>query len=839
MENIPRETSCYSTVSLIKYARQNNLNEDILFQGIESLKDHLQNPQEWISMAIWAHFGQNFEKAGGNLFNAGIEITENQVSHFQLFFLRVASLPVIINNISKHFEKTIATSQTLSVELKSKGVLDIIFTVKDKTKYSPQHCEFNRGCTLAVGRLKSLRNLKITEITCAARSEAHECRYRWTWTPAPSFLERIKSFFLFRFRSQRAILDHMEETYDRLQEQYKELGVIKDFYHHIMENMQEGIVWCDADGRISFVNKGFAQLTKREKSEECLGRSIREYFNDESSLKICEELFQACRAIPGKAGMYEMAFKSGQGEERIGQTACLWVDSGQQKPGFLLSIRDITERRKIERRLFAVENRYRSLYENSPAVIIGVDLDGYITYANPAMVDQSGFSEIELKKMHFAELISTKEAAVNGRSMLSQRLEGVGLQEVRYRTKSGDWKSLTLATFPLFDDDSTAIGFGSIGIDITETKRLNEILIHTQRMDLLGQMAGGLAHDFKNLLSVISGYSDLIVGQSAEPKIRIYGASIKTANDRAADLIRNLLTFSRGETVKDEPFVVNEVVREVERLLPPIIGKRIEVFIECPAQQLQIKGDSGKIHQSILNLCLNARDALSQKNDGHITLQLKPDPQPGWLAIVVEDNGPGIPPDIIGRIFDPFFSTKKRGEGTGLGLSVVYGIVKTHGGEIVVDSRPGEGATFMIRLPLFSPEAVTADGQPIVKGPKGRTVCIVDDNEVSRNFCAEILRRQNYTVLGFSAVPQCATWLQENPGGGIIALIPISQNDAVESDAMFQLSVSVIWLIESASPVPANDKAMLRRPFPPAALIEEVKRLERDISLNSQILQHH
>jgi hypothetical protein len=162
---------------------------------------------------------KNFERAGGDLYSAGIDITENQSTHFALLYLKIAPMSVITKNAAKHFENTVAKSVvSLQVEWKGKGVVDIIFKIHDRNKFTTQVCDFYRGCTFAIGRLKRLRNFQQTEITCAARSNASECRYRWIWTPAPTIVEYVKSVFLFRFSSQKAILTHMEETYNKLQE---------------------------------------------------------------------------------------------------------------------------------------------------------------------------------------------------------------------------------------------------------------------------------------------------------------------------------------------------------------------------------------------------------------------------------------------------------------------------------------------------------------------------------------------------------------------------------------------------------------------------------------------
>ena len=825
MQNPQQGASCFSSSLLIKYAKDHQFDIKALFNGIEDKKNILENQHEWIDLDTWNKLAQNFERIGGNLFQAGIELIESQVSHFQFLLLKVAPLKFIIRNASHHFEKTMATPITLQLEPREKGTIDITFTPQDRSNYSPEICDFNRGCTLAVGRLKGLRNLQLSEITCAARSDAPECRYRWTWTPDPPLLERFKNFFLFRFSSQKSILAHMEETYNRLQDQYKEILGIKDFYSHIMTNMHEGVLWLDTEGKVSFANKGFCSIIRREKIEDLIGTEFNGFLADESMSVMLYEIFASCRTKPQIPEMFEISYKTSQGTVRVGQTACLWVDSTQQqKPGYLLSIRDITEKRAIERKLYAVENRYRSLYENSPAIIVGIDNDGDILYANPAMEEQSGYSENELTKMHFSQLVAPEGSGIDPKTILAQRVGKVGLQEMHYRTKSGEWKSVALATFPLYGDKWEVIGLGAIGVDVTETKRLNEMLIQTQRMDLLGQMAGGLAHDFKNLLAVISGYGKLISEISTEPKIQEFANNILLANERANSLTKNLLTFSRGETVKNEPFVLNEVVEEVKKLLPAILGRKIRLTVELPDNRFTVKGDADKIHQCLLNLCINARDALGQKEGvGAVIIRIKHDTNPLWVLLEVEDTGPGIPPDIIARIFDPFFTTKKKGEGTGLGLSVVYGIVKTHGGDILVDSRPSEGATFTIRLPILHVEALKPGPATLAANDKVPLIIVIDNDVVSRNYCAQILGRQGYTVVQFSSLRETTTWLEAHPEKGAIALIPAAcAVEAILSPLLVD-TVTPVWIIENGDTVPQGPYLSIKRPFPPAALVETVR----------------
>jgi two-component system cell cycle sensor histidine kinase/response regulator CckA len=343
-------------------------------------------------------------------------------------------------------------------------------------------------------------------------------------------------------------------------------------------------------------------------------------------------------------------------------------------------------------------------------------------------------------------------------------------------------------------------------------------------MDLLGQMAGGLAHDFKNLLAVISGYGKLISEISTEPKIQEFANNILLANDRAFSLTKNLLTFSRGETVKNEPFVINEVVEEVKKLLPAILGRKIRLMVEVTDKRFTVKGDSGKIHQCLLNLFINSRDAMAQNEDGGtVVIRLQHDTNPLWVLIEVEDTGPGIPPDIISRIFDPFFTTKKKGEGTGLGLSVVYGIVKTHGGDILVDSRPGEGATFTIRLPIHQVETLKPGSATHAASDKIPLIIVIDSDMVSRNYCAQILGRHGYPVIQFSSLRETVSWLDVHPEPGAIALVPaIHAAEALQSPALVPV-ITPIWIIENDGTVPQGPHLTLKRPFPPAALIETVR----------------
>ena len=213
---------------MIKYALDRKYDPRILFKGIEDKKDVLLSAHEWISMDLWIRLARNFEQAGGNLFDAGYEIMQSKTPYFMYLFFQIAGQAFIIKNTAKHFTERLVKTVGLTIEPKGKGIVDVVFTPYPNTCYSTQNCDFYRGCTLAVARLKKIRNLTLTELTCAVRGNGHECRYRLTWIPDPSLFERIKDSIFFRFKTQKAILLNMEEMYNSLQTQYNEAKILNE-----------------------------------------------------------------------------------------------------------------------------------------------------------------------------------------------------------------------------------------------------------------------------------------------------------------------------------------------------------------------------------------------------------------------------------------------------------------------------------------------------------------------------------------------------------------------------------------------------------------------------------
>jgi two-component system, cell cycle sensor histidine kinase and response regulator CckA len=313
---------------------------------------------------------------------------------------------------------------------------------------------------------------------------------------------------------------------------------------------------------------------------------------------------------------------------------------------------------------------------------------------------------------------------------------------------------------PVKDGDST-VGFSLIYRDLTQARKLEDQLRQSQKMEAVGQLAGGIAHDFNNLLTVISGYSDMLLGDSQhDDHSRSLLEEIRHAGERAAALTRQLLVFSRKDVHEPRVVDLNETVQSVEKMLRRLIGEDIRLTAVLAPNLGHVKVDPGQIEQVIMNLAVNARDAMP--TGGLLTIETAnvdlsegyadahPEVWAGrYVLLAVSDNGSGMDEATKTRIFEPFFTTKGVGKGTGLGLAVVHGIVKASGGHVAVYSEPGHGTTFKIYLPAIDSLRTGGISHPGIDAtPKGaETVLLVEDDDGVRRLIAQTLRGAGYTVL--------------------------------------------------------------------------------------------
>ena len=333
-------------------------------------------------------------------------------------------------------------------------------------------------------------------------------------------------------------------------------------------------------------------------------------------------------------------------------------------------------------------------------------------------------------------------------------------ETIRIR-KDGRRISVSLTDSPILGDAGRVTGLSSIARDITERKRLEEELLQAQKMEAVGRLAGGIAHDFNNILTAILGYSDLIIGQTDERQwMYKHLVEIRKAADFAASLTHQLLAFSRRQPLFLRVFNLNDSVRSMQKMLARVIGENIAIKTQFKAETGRLKADPSQLEQVLLNLCVNARDAMPR--GGSITIQtedltyflddreaVQEMPAGEYVKLTVTDTGHGMTPEVSRHIFEPFFTTKEKEQGTGLGLATCYGIVKQSGGYITVQSEVGVGTTFAIYLPRVeeSGEKVSPKvelGQ-LVGGHE--TVLYVEDEITVRSLTTHVLLRLGYTVL--------------------------------------------------------------------------------------------
>jgi two-component system cell cycle sensor histidine kinase/response regulator CckA len=400
--------------------------------------------------------------------------------------------------------------------------------------------------------------------------------------------------------------------------------------------------------------------------------------------------------------------------------------------------------------------------EQSADILIIMNRSGVMEYVNPAFETLTGYSRQEVIGQTLGILKSEQQASELYEEMWNTVLSGnVFRGIVMNRKKNGETLILEKALTPLRDAKGEITHFISTGRDISDRRKLESDLRQAQKMDAIGRLAGGVAHDFNNLLLVISAYAELMLDSLAQDDpLRRNVDEIITASRRAADLTRQLLAFGRKQLQLLQVLDLNTVIGEITRMLPRLIGEDIElVFV--PGEELgKVKADPVQIEQIVMNLAANARDAMP--DGGTLTIEtasVQVDesyiqrhsivPPGDYVLLTVTDSGQGIAPEHLPHIFEPFYTTKEAGKGTGLGLATVYGIVKQTGGFVWVYSEPGLGTTFKIYLPqVQSASSEIRITMPVETSPRGcETLLLVEDEASVRQASLHFLSRSGYTVL--------------------------------------------------------------------------------------------
>ena len=408
-----------------------------------------------------------------------------------------------------------------------------------------------------------------------------------------------------------------------------------------------------------------------------------------------------------------------------------------------------------------------ALLESASQAIVGVDAGGRLVLVNPRAEEMFGYSREEMLGSAIELLLPESRRATHNKdreeyfSRPRTRPMGIGLDLAGRRKDGSEFPVEVSLSFVETDEGAFAIAFVS---DISQRKRLEEQLMHAQKMEAVGRLAGGVAHDFNNMLTVISGYNRMILDDlSTLDPLRGFAEEILKAADRAAALTNQLLSFSRRQIVQPRVVNVNSVIGLTEKMLHRLIGEDIDLKLILAQDAGNIFVDPGQVEQAIVNLAVNSRDAMPQ--GGRLTIETSNvsldenyarthmGVQPGeFVMVAVSDSGTGMDLETRRRIFEPFFTTKAKGKGTGLGLATVYGTVKQAGGDIWVYSEPGRGTTFKLYFPRSKqPVANPLDGVTEQHQSGGETILVVEDEKAVRDLTVRMLRHLGYQILTASS----------------------------------------------------------------------------------------
>jgi two-component system, cell cycle sensor histidine kinase and response regulator CckA len=538
----------------------------------------------------------------------------------------------------------------------------------------------------------------------------------------------------------------------------------------IIEFLPDATLAIDREGRIIAWNKAIEEMTGF-KAADMLGKGDYEYalpFYDKRRpilidfVSNWDEETEKQYSFIHKFGdvlVTETDVSFVRGQKRI-----LWAKAGPlygaggQVSGAIESIRDMTERKAMEEELRKSEEKYRNILESMEDVYFEVDLKGRLTFFNDAACAVIGYSRDELMGKHFKEYTSPETTKRIFSDFNEEYFSGEWKEIIDYEiiTKSGSSRLMQVSSNLLRDQGGAPIGFRALARDVTNSRRLESQLIQAQKLEAVGTLAGGIAHDFNNLLMGIQGYTslmllDLAVSHPYYEKLR----SIEDQVQSGADLTRQLLGFAQGGRYEVKPTNLNEIIKKTSSMFGRT-KKEIAIHRKLKKDLWGVEVDQGQMEQVFLNLYVNAWQAMPGGGDIYLETRnvfLSDDEitrnaiQPGlYVQISIVDTGVGMDEKTRERIFDPFFTTKEMGRGTGLGLAMVYGIIKGHGGAINVTSEPGHGTTFTIYLP-GSERNIVEEKTVVIETVKGmETILLIDDEPVNLEVSGELLESLGYRV---------------------------------------------------------------------------------------------
>jgi two-component system cell cycle sensor histidine kinase/response regulator CckA len=536
----------------------------------------------------------------------------------------------------------------------------------------------------------------------------------------------------------------------------------EELFHLISENAADMIAVVDLEGRRIFNSLSYQKILGYS-PEELQESSGFEQIHPDDRERVKKAAAQT--RLSGMGTMLEYRFRHKKGEWLVLESVASVIRNEKGEPEKLVIVnRDITERKKAQEALSRSEASFRSLVEGAPHGIYRATMAGQFLEVNPALQRMLGYESVqELFKADLATQVFLRPEDYKRMNDLLAESKVMKDTELEWKQASGDRIVVRCSGHRVDGKDGGPGYFEVFAEDVTEKRTLERQLRMAQKMEAIGRLSGGIAHDFNNLLGVIIGYSGVLKKSmdKSQPAYE-YAAEIEKAGQRAASLTRQLLAFSRQQVLTPSVLSLNSLVSDMEKMLPRLLGEDIHVSLSLAAELGNVKADQSQIEQVIMNLAVNARDAMPSGGKLHIqTANMEMDhaftrDHPGskigsYVMLAIADTGTGMSAETIAHIFEPFFTTKGVGEGTGLGLATVYGVVKQSNGYIWVDSAPGKGSTFQIYLPRHvetEQDLVAKPQDESREKPRGsEMILLVEDADPLRKLAQSFLESNGFRVL--------------------------------------------------------------------------------------------
>ncbi len=612
-----------------------------------------------------------------------------------------------------------------------------------------------------------------------------------------------------------------------------------------MDSAADGISIIGENGEHIYVNAAFARMMGHETPETMLGVHWQKIYDPRDIVMIHEHVRESLLAEGKWSGQISL-------RRRDGTTVPVEMAVTSLANGVTACVgHDISARRAAEKARAEAENKYRTLVEQVAAIsyIAELGIRGEWFYVSPQVEPITGYSQEEWMASsrdwtrHVPQEDHVVVEAAEEASLRGQRFQA----EYRIVRKDGSviWVSDTAVV--VSGSDSHPVMEGII-VDITERKLLENQLQQSRRMEAVGRLAGGIAHDFNNLLTIIKGYAELAVQRTGmQQDLRADVQQIENAAERASTLIRQLLAFSRKQVLQPKVIDLNAIVLGLDKLLGRLMGEHIEMMTRCSANVGHVRADPAQIEQVIMNLVVNARDAMP--TGGRLTVETVDveldstyardhvSVKPGsYVMLAVSDTGVGMSPETVAHIFEPFYTTKGSGQGTGLGLSTVYGIVKQSGGYIWVYSEPGKGTTFKVYLPrVVEPVESKADAVEFSAAGRGsETILLVEDEEAVRELASRILSARGYKVVTAKSAREAEQFSDKHGGQIHLLLTDIIMPGTSGRELAVRITAQhprtrVMYMSGYTDNVLAQGGVLeaglsfLQKPFTPAGLVQKVR----------------